>query len=332
MTETDPTLAYQDLKPDQVLEAVESHGFLCDGRLLALNSFENRVYQVGLDQGEPVIAKFYRPARWSDDAIQEEHDFERGLVAADVSVVAPLENDRGETLFRQGPFRFALFPRVGGRPPQVDDPDNLKQLGRFIARMHAVGAAAGRFAHRPDLTIQRFGVESAEFLLEKGFIPTELRPAYESLAQDMIQRVEWCFERAGDVAVFRTHGDFHIGNILWTESGPRIVDLDDARNAPAVQDLWMLLAGERDERTAGLHAVLEGYTQFREFDPRELHLIEALRTLRLMHYYAWIARRWEDPAFPRVFSWFDTQRCWEDHILTLREQSAAMDEGPLQWP
>lgn len=331
MSDIDATRAYRELDPDQVLDAVEGQGFPCDGRLLALNSFENRVYQVGLDDGDPVIAKFYRPERWSDAAIQEEHDFARELVEAEVSVVAPLSDDRGRTLFRQGPFRFALFPRVGGRSPQLDDTSNLELLGRFLGRLHAVGATS-RFAHRPDLTIQRFGVESCRFLLKEGFIPPELTAAYESLAGDLIQRVRWCFERAGDVHLFRVHGDFHIGNILWTDTGPRVVDLDDARNAAAVQDLWMLLAGERDERTAALHALLDGYTQFRDFDPRELHLVEALRTLRLMHYYAWIARRWDDPAFPRFFTWFNTQRCWEDHILTLREQAAAMDEAPLSWP
>jgi Ser/Thr protein kinase RdoA (MazF antagonist) len=323
--------AYQRLNPDQVLDAVESQGFPCDGRMLALNSFENRVYQVGLEDGEPVIAKFYRPARWSDGAIQEEHDFARQLADADVPVVPPLADTAGRTLFRQGPFRFALFPRVGGRAPQLDNQAHLEQLGRFLGRLHAVGAA-GAFRERPSLNLESYGIESYRFLLKEGFIPPELTAAYRSLAEDLIQRIQWCFERAGDVGWIRTHADFHMGNILWTETGPRVVDLDDARTAPAVQDLWMLISGERGERTWGLHAVLDGYTQFRDFDPRELHLVEALRTLRMMHYYAWIARRWTDPAFPRMFSWFNTQRCWEDHILALREQAAAMDEEPLHWP
>jgi len=331
MTETDPSQAYQKLDPVQVLDAVESQGFLCDSRLLALNSFENRVYQVGLDEGHPVIAKFYRPGRWSDAAIQEEHDFSLELLESDVDVVPPLRNTDGDTLCRHGPFRFALFPRVGGRPPQLDAPGNLEQLGRFLGRMHAVGGA-GRFVHRPTLTIEDYGVRASRFLLDEGFIPPELREAYASLAEDLLQRVRWCWERAGDVAFIRAHADFHIGNILWTDTGPCVVDLDDARTAPAVQDLWMLLSGEREERTRCLHAVLQGYTQFHDFDPRELHLVEALRTLRLMHYYAWIARRWSDPAFPGFFSWFNTQRCWEDHILTLREQVANMEEEPLRWP
>lgn len=331
MPETDASQAYQQLQPDQVLDAVESQGFLCDGRLLALNSFENRVYQVGRDGGDPVIAKFYRPARWSDAAIQEEHDFSLELVEAEVSVVPPIRNDAGQTLWRHGPFRFALFPRVGGRAPMLDDAGNLEQLGRFLGRLHAVGAAA-RFAHRPALTIDAYGRRSHRFLLEEGFIPTELREAYDSLAKDVLQRIEWCFERAGDVRAIRCHSDFHIGNILWSDTGPCVVDLDDARTAPAVQDIWMLISGDRADRTRSLHTILDGYTQFRDFDPRELHLVEALRTLRLMHYYAWIARRWTDPAFPGFFSWFNTQRCWEDHILTLREQVANMDEEPLRWP
>lgn len=331
MIDTDASQAYQELQPDQVLDAVETQGFLCDGRLLALNSFENRVYQVGLEDHDPVIAKFYRPGRWSDAAIQEEHDFAMELVDAEVSVVPPLRSGAGQTLFSHGPFRFALFPRVGGRAPMLDDPRNLEQLGRFLGRLHGVGAA-GRFEHRPALTIDDYGARSCRYLLEEGFIPAELREAYESLAKDVLQRVEWCFERAGAVDMIRTHTDFHIGNILWTDTGFCVVDLDDARTAPAVQDIWMLISGDRADRTRGLHAILDGYTLFRELDPRELHLVEALRTLRLMHYYAWIARRWTDPAFPRVFSWFNTQRCWEDHILTLREQAANMDEEPLRWP
>jgi Ser/Thr protein kinase RdoA (MazF antagonist) len=331
MNDAEAAQAYQELKPDEVLDAVESQGVLCDGRLLALNSFENRVYQVGLEEENPVIAKFYRPGRWSDAAIQEEHDFSIELDEAEVPVVPPLRNEAGQTLYRHGAFRFALFPRKGGRAPQLDDMGNLEQLGRFLGRLHAVGAA-GRFEHRPALTLADYGTRSCQYLLEEGFIPAELREAYESLAKDVLQRIEWCFERAGDVRMIRTHSDFHIGNILWTDQGFCAVDLDDARSAPAIQDIWMLISGDRADQTRSLHAILDGYSVFRELDPRELFLVEALRTLRLMHYYAWIARRWTDPAFPRVFSWFNTQRCWEDHILTLREQAANMDEEPLCWP
>lgn len=331
MTDTDASRAFRELQPDQVLDAIESQGFPCDGRLLALNSFENRVYQAGLDAGGALIAKFYRPARWSDAAIQEEHDFSLELERAELAVVPPMHNASGATLHHHGPYRFALFPRIGGRPPELDDYGNLAQLGRFLGRLHAVGATQ-RFRHRPTLTIDDYGNRASRYLLEHDFIPPELRPAYTSLAEDVLQRIRWCFERAADITLLRCHADFHIGNILWTDAGPCAVDLDDARTAPAVQDLWMLISGDRDERTRILHTLLDGYTEFRDFDARELHLLEALRSLRLMHYHAWIARRWSDPAFPRFFSWFNTQRCWEDHILSLREQVANMDEEPLRWP
>lgn len=326
----DESLRYSDLGPEQVLDAVESAGYRCDGRLLALNSYENRVYQVGMDDGPPVIAKFYRPARWSDAAIVEEHDFARELVEAEVPVVAPLADGDGVTLRRHGAFRFALFPRAGGRAPETDDLDQLEIIGRFVGRLHAVGATRP-VAHRPVLDVKTFGEASYRYVLECGLLPAELATPYRGLAEDLLQRVRWCYERAGDVMLLRVHGDIHIGNILWTDAGPHIVDLDDARMAPAAQDLWMLLSGDRTDRTAALDALLTGYTDFREFPLRELHLIEALRTLRLLYYYAWLARRWDDPAFPRAFPWFNTQRAWQQHILDLREQAAAMDEAPLSY-
>ncbi len=324
----DEALRYSELGPDQILDAVQSLGYCADGRLLAMNSYENRVYQVGLEDAEPLIVKFYRPHRWSDEAIAEEHEFARELAEAEIPVVAPLADADGRTLHRHGAFRFSLFPRAGGRAPEPDDLDQLEILGRFVARIHAVGATRD-FAHRPTLDVTTFGEESYRFLLESGMLPAELELPYRSLAEDLLQRIRWCYERAGDVVLLRAHGDLHIGNILWTDEGPHIVDLDDARMAPAVQDLWMLLAGDRAERTAGLDALLSGYSDFRDFPPRELHLVEALRTLRLMHYYAWIARRWSDPAFPRAFPWFASRRAFEQHILDLREQAALMDEEPL---
>ncbi|MGB1447437.1 MAG: serine/threonine protein kinase, partial [Arenicellales bacterium] len=227
-------------------------------------------------------------------------------------------------------YRFALFERRGGRSPDFEDAEQLRQLGRFIGRLHAVGKKE-RYQHRPTLDVTTFGSECAGFLLEHDFIPTELIPAYESLTQDLIQRVTWCYERCPDLKLIRTHGDCHRGNILWTEKGPHMVDLDDSRMAPAVQDLWMFLSGEREDCEQTLQVLLEGYTGFADFDPAELNLIEALRTLRLMHYFAWIARRWHDPAFPRAFPWFNTSRSWEQHILDLREQAALMDEPPLTW-
>lgn len=324
-------LAYRDLQPDQILDAVESVGLHCDGRLLALNSYENRVYQVGLEDAPPIIAKFYRPHRWSEAAILEEHEFAWELAAAEIPVVPPWRSDLGATLHFQGLFRFALFPRHGGHAPELDNPAHLKQLGRFLGRIHRVGAAR-EFVHRPALTIDSFGTQSYRYLLDKGFLPPELETPYRSIAEDVLQRVGYCFDRAGNVGSLRLHGDCHSGNILWGRVGPHIVDLDDARTGPAIQDLWMFLSGDRGYQTARLHDVLEGYIQFNHFDARELHLVEALRTLRLLHYHAWLARRWHDPAFPRAFPWFNTQRCWEDHILSLREQAAAMDEAPLEWP
>ncbi len=326
----DESSRYRDLGPEEILDAVESAGHHCDGRLLALNSYENRVYQVGVEGGSPIVVKFYRPGRWSDAAIEEEHRFARELAEAEIPVVAPVADIDGNTLRRRDAFRFALFPRAGGRAPEPDNLDQLEIIGRFVGRIHAVGATRP-FAHRPTLDVTTFGEDAVRYVLECGLLPDELRSPYRSLAEDLLQRVRWCFERAGDVRLLRVHGDVHIGNILWTDDGPHIVDLDDARMAPATQDLWMLLSGERAERTAALDALLTGYTDFHEYPLRELHLVEALRTLRLLHYYAWLARRWDDPAFPRAFPWFNTQRAWQQHILDLREQAAAMEEPPLSF-
>ena len=326
----DPNEAYNALGPDAVLDAVEGLGYVCDGRLLALNSYENRVYQVGLDEAEPLVAKFYRPGRWSDEAILEEHAFSLALAEEEIPVVPPLVRD-GRTLHRHGLYRFALYLRRGGRTPELDDPKHLEQLGRFLARLHNLGAARP-FRHRPTLSIEHFGEDSRRFLLEQGFIPDYLTTAYRTLADDLLAGCRAVFDAVGPVRTLRLHGDFHLGNILWRDDAPQVVDLDDARTGPAVQDLWMLLPGDRRERTLALSDLLEGYNQFRDFDPRELGLIEALRTLRLMHYAAWIARRWTDPAFPRAFSWFASPRFWEEHVLTLREQASALNEPPLVCP
>lgn len=329
MTTAEENKAFAELVPDNILDAVEGVGYRCDGRFLALNSYENRVYQVGIENGPPLIAKFYRPGRWSDAAIVEEHEFTLELAAREIPVVAPLTGAVGKTLHRHGPYRFALYPRRGGRSPELDNPEHLEQMGRFLARIHALGEVKP-FAHRPALDIHHFGVESYQFLLSRNWIPPELETAYRTLAEDLIERIQGCFASAGSVNALRLHGDCHPGNILWTDQGPHIVDFDDARMGPAIQDLWMFLSGDRAYMTARLADLLEGYTEFHEFDPRELHLIEALRTLRMMHYAAWIARRWEDPAFPAAFPWFAGNRYWEEHILALREQAAAMDEPPLR--
>ncbi|MBF0369952.1 MAG: serine/threonine protein kinase [Magnetococcales bacterium] len=321
---------YRNLGPEAILDAVESIGYRCDGSLLALNSFENRVYQVGIEEGDGLVAKFYRANRWSNEAILEEHHFSQELADLEIPVIPPLALDDGATLHAHATFRFALYPRRGGRAPDLENSDHLKQLGRFLGRIHAAGAVT-EFAERPTLDIASFGEASMVFLLESGFIPLELETPYRTLAEDLLSRIRASFDAAGSVNLIRLHGDCHPGNILWTDAGPHFVDFDDARRGPAIQDLWMCLSGERADRTAQLGDLLEGYGQFYDFDPRELLLIEALRTLRMMHYAAWIARRWEDPAFPRAFPWFNNGRYWDEHILSLREQASMMEERPLEW-
>jgi Ser/Thr protein kinase RdoA (MazF antagonist) len=321
------THPFSRLDPQRVLEAVDSVGLRGDGRLLALNSYENRVYRVGREEGQPVVVKFYRPGRWSDAAILEEHAFLTELEAHEVPVVPARALD-GRTLHEHEGFRFAVFPSRGGRAPELSDPSVLEWIGRFIGRIHAVGGTRS-FAERPALDIETFGREPRGWLFRHGFIPHELLTAYASVIDQALDGVARCFERAGDVKVLRLHGDCHAGNVLWTGDGPHFVDFDDSRTGPAVQDLWMMLSGERQDMVRQLGDVLAGYEDFCEFDPRELYLVEALRTLRLIHYSAWLAMRWTDPAFPAAFPWFNTQRYWQDRILELREQVALMDEPPL---
>lgn len=321
--------AFAHLTPDLVLDALDAAGLYSDGRLLALNSYENRVYQIGMEDGPPVIAKFYRPQRWSDAAILEEHAFVSELVEHEIPVVPAMALHQRSLHVFQG-FRFAIFPRHGGRAPELEDPAILEWMGRFIGRIHAVGALRP-FAERPLLDVHSFGMEPRDYLLAEGFIPPELQAAYRSVADQALEGVRDCFARAGMVANIRLHGDCHCGNVLWTEAGPHFVDFDDSRMGPAIQDLWMLLSGERADQVRQLSDLLAGYEDFYDFNPQELHLIEALRTLRLMHYAAWLARRWDDPAFHVAFPWFNTQRYWQDRILELREQVALMSEPPL-WP
>ncbi|MFC3607772.1 serine/threonine protein kinase [Stutzerimonas tarimensis] len=314
------------LTPDLVLDAVESLGYLSDARVLALNSYENRVYQVGLEDTDPLIAKFYRPGRWSDEAILEEHAFARELTEKEVPLVAPLERD-GQSLFRWEGFRFALFPRRGGRAPEPDDLDQQYRFGQLLGRLHAVGASRP-FVARPQLSVEDFGHASLATLLEGALVPKGLRPAYESVARHLLEAVEANFATCTFTSI-RLHGDCHPGNILVRDERFHLVDLDDSRMGPAVQDLWMMLAGSRQERLSQLSELVEGYREFHDFDPRELRLIEPLRALRLLHYSAWLARRWDDPAFPRSFPWFGSDRYWGEQILTFREQLAALQEPPL---
>jgi Ser/Thr protein kinase RdoA (MazF antagonist) len=320
------THPYSHLTPDLVLDGVAAAGLRPDGRLLSLNSYENRVYQVWLEDGTVVVAKFYRPGRWSDAQIDEEHAFAHELAEREIPVVAPLTSIKTGT---DHVFRVAIYPRRGGRTPELGDEKTLEWIGRFIGRIHAVGATK-RFAHREALTPKSFGHEPRAFLLASHFIPADLAPAWKAITEQALAGIDRCFRDAGDIRNIRLHGDCHVGNILWTDDGPHFVDLDDARMGPAMQDLWMLLSGDRAAMGRQLRAVLAGYEEFAEFDRRELLLLEALRSLRLIHYSAWIARRWDDPAFPAAFPWFNTQRYWQDRILELREQIALMEEEPLQ--
>lgn len=333
---------FDALTPDLVLDALAGVGCLGDGRLTALNSFENRVYQVHLEDpigdGGPrvVVAKFYRPGRWSAAQILEEHAFAAELAAAEVPVVAPLAL-AGRTLHHHGGFDFSVSPWRGGRAPELDDFEVLEWIGRFLARLHNVGAARP-FSERPSIGLESFARAPRDWLLAHDAVAPEVRSEWRALLDDAItliaQHDPLTLASGGETAIIRLHGDCHPGNILWTpldrpQPGPHFVDLDDARSGPAVQDLWMLLSGDRRQRTAQLGALLDGYTELRDFDPRELALIEPLRTLRLIHYSAWLARRWSDPSFPRAFPWFGTPDYWRGQVDTLREQIEAMAEAPL---
>jgi Ser/Thr protein kinase RdoA (MazF antagonist) len=321
---------YQQLTPDLVLDAIETCGVRCDGRQYTLNSYENRVYQVWLDDGSQRVAKFYRPQRWSDAAILEEHAYSQELAAREIPVVAPLAIN-GKTLHEHGGYRFALFPKQGGRAPELDRPEVLQWIGRFMGRIHAVGATK-KFRARPRIDIAGFGEAPSKFVLDNGFVPVDIKPAYAAIVRDALAGVRTCYKEAGTLKDIRLHGDCHAGNVLWTDGGPHFVDFDDCRSGPAVQDLWMLLSGDREAMAIQFADVLRGYREFHDFDHRELRLIEALRTLRMIHYAGWLAQRWSDPAFPVSFPWFNTQRYWQDQILALREQCAAMDEPALELP
>ena len=318
---------FAQLSPELVIDAIESTGRRSDLRVLALNSYENRVYQIGIDDEQPVIAKFYRPERWSDAQILEEHHFSQQLAEAELPVIAPLTDANSETLFRFNDFRFALFTRRGGQAPNLDNPDVQLTIGRLMARLHAIGAIAP-YQTRPALDVKTFGYSSYEFIAEHS-ISGDLRRAYTTLCEDLLKHIDRLFDEVKPTYI-RTHSDCHVGNILINRDQQCFfVDLDDSRMTPAIQDLWMLLSGERHERIAQLSEILDGYNEFYDFDPRELRLIEALRTLRIMHFAAWLARRWEDPAFPLAFPWFGSPRFWSDHILELREQLAALNEPSL---
>jgi Ser/Thr protein kinase RdoA (MazF antagonist) len=295
--------------------------------VLALGSYENRVYQVGREDSDPVVVKFYRPQRWSDDAIREEHAFALELAAAEVPVIAPLVV-HGDTLLDYEGFRYALYPRRGGHWPELATRDDRIWMGRFIGRLHAVGVAR-TFERRPKLSVISHAVQARATVMESGFLPDYLVVRYGEVTGELVDRLERSLEPYLGRSQLRIHGDCHRGNILWTDAGPHFVDLDDCMSGPAVQDLWMLIGGSREEMRTEAADLLEGYAQFAVFDPRELALIEPLRALRLIHYAAWLARRWDDPAFPLAFPWFAESRYWERHVEILREQIGALDEEPV---
>ena len=325
----DDATPYADLGPEIVLEAVEALGYVCDGRVLALNSYENRVYRVGLEEGAPLVAKFYRPGRWTDSAIREEHRFSAELFDADLSVVAPMEIE-DDTLHWFDGYRYTLFPTQGGHAPELDNRETLRHLGQTLARMHTVGAQAP-FAHRITLSIDSHGYDPVDWLLDHRWLPPELEIPFERLTDAVFDHIEAAWARAGGFHTLRLHGDCHPGNILWRDGHAghgqaHFVDLDDCLTGPAIQDLWMLLSGSAADQRRQFGWLLEGYRAFRDFDPRELHLVEALRTMRLLHFNGWVAKRWDDPAFPRAFPWFEEPRHWESVITQLQEQLAALQE------
>jgi Ser/Thr protein kinase RdoA (MazF antagonist) len=318
---------YNGLTPDVILNAIDSVGYLCSSNLSALNSYENRVYQVGMEDSAPLIAKFYRPNRWSDAAILEEHQFALELSAHEIPVVAPLVTATGATLHEYEGFRFALFPRKGGRALELDNLEQLEWMGRFLGRLHAVGAQQP-FQHRLRIDPMSYGYHPYQTLIEYGVIPPDIKTDYCAVMDALLARVAEIFQRADGVNFIRLHGDCHAGNVLWNDTGPHIVDLDDCLMGPAVQDIWMLISEEHEyHANVQLQRILQGYRMFHDFNTQELGLIEALRSLRLIHYSAWLAKRWQDPTFPLNFPWFNTPRYWQEQLRDLHKQLLLLEQG-----
>lgn len=321
------SLPYDNLSPDLILTAVEKLGFVTTGQLLALNSYENRVYEVGVEEYKRIIVKFYRPQRWSNEAILEEHAFCFELQDREIPVVAPLILNKQSLHFIED-HRYAVFPAKGGRAPELEQEDTLKILGHFIGRIHAVGSIR-KFKHRQTVDIKSYGYESTQFILENNLLPPYLLPSYEAITSEIFKACDTCYQYCEGLKYIRIHADLHCGNILVDQELPHIVDLDDCRMGPAIQDIWMLLSGDTEQQPKQLKIFLDAYNEFYEFDTRELHLIEALRSLRMIHYSAWLARRWSDPAFPKHFPWFGSDRYWEEQILYLKEQLTLLQDPPV---
>jgi len=326
---------FDALRPETVLDAVERIGIACDGRLFALNSFENRVYLVGREGAPPLVAKFYRPGRLSDAEILEEHAFLDELAAEELPVAAPIRDQQGRSLVEiaiaerassedssgnaAAVYRVALFPKLAGRAPELESAEHLEWLGRLIARLHQVGAR-GHFKKRPALSIERLGDAGLAATLAGPLLPDNLKPRFANSVASLLERVRACFKAVGPLAKLRLHGDLHPGNLLWNDAGPAFVDFDDACEGAAIQDLWMLLPGDDEGRQSALGALIEGYEVFRNFDWNSAALIEPLRALRLIHYGGWLSARFDDPAFPRAFPFAAQARFWEEHLITLEQQ------------
>jgi len=324
---------YTRLTPDQVITAVESTGRFSDARILALNSYENRVYQVGIEDEEPLIVKFYRPNRWSHEQVDEEHRFTQFLFDQEIPVVPPLVIDAAAvfpTIGMHDGFMFAIYPRQGGRAPELDNLDHLHQLGRFIGRIHAAGLDFV-FRHRLALSVEH-SASNASYLLEAGFIPGDLDEAYRAISGEILAAIQLRRPDASEFRQISLHGDCHSGNVLWRDDSPHFVDFDDAIRGPAIQDLWMLLSGDMSGQQRQLIEIIEGYETFHDFDVRELKLIEPLRAMRVLHFNAWLARRWDDPAFPMAFPWFNTPRYWSEYILELKELLSQLQLPPVSMP
>ncbi|KJY82547.1 serine/threonine protein kinase [Vibrio galatheae] len=327
---TQQAFNFDALTPDFMWYALESVGIRAESGFLALNSYENRVYQFSDEERQRYVVKFYRPERWSQAQIQEEHDFTLELLESEIPVAPPVVIN-GQTLHQYQGYLFALFASVGGRQFEVDNLEQLEGVGRFLGRIHKVGSKQ-TFQHRPTLGLEEYLYQPRKLLEQSQFIPLHLENAFFNDLDLLIKSLENHWQ--GNVAMLRLHGDCHPGNILWRD-GPMFVDLDDSRNGPAIQDLWMLLSGERSEKLMQLDIILEAYQEFNDFNSNELKLIEPLRGLRMVHYMAWLAKRWQDPAFPLAFPWFNDPKYWESQVLAFKEQISALDEPPLslmpQW-